>query len=137
MRHLIIYILVLLPVFCFSQVEIIKDPRVDLLIQKQEELNRKAYLENSRTMPGFRISVINTNDRIKAMDIKSRIMKEIPEHKTYFIYQAPVFKVQIGNFKTRAEADAVLKQIQRFYPMGMIVIPSNIELKPEDVQNIK
>lgn len=137
MKHLIPYFLILIPAFSFSQVEIIKDPRLDLLIQKQEELNRRAYLENSRMIPGFRISVINTNDRIKAMDIKSRLMKEFPEHKTYFIYQSPVFKVQIGNFKTRLEAEAVSKQIQKYYPIGVIVIPSPIEVKQEDIQNIK
>jgi hypothetical protein len=112
--------------------DIVKDPRLDLLIKKQTELNRKVYLENNRTAQGFRILVINTSDRQKAMDTKSTLMRDFPDHKTYLIYQSPHFKIQIGNFRTRPDAEGLRKQITRIYPNGVIVIPSVIEVKAED-----
>jgi len=128
-------ILLLAPLAALAQVEIVKDHRLDLLIAKQEELNKKVYLENNRTTSGYRILVVNTNDRQKAMDVKSTLMRDFPDHKCYLIYQSPHFKVQIGNFRKREEADLLRKQVMKLYPTGVIVIPSTIEVKPEELLN--
>jgi hypothetical protein len=114
-----------------NHVRIHKDPRLDLLVAKQVELNKKAYIENNRTGSGFRVLVINTNDRKKAMEVKSRLMTDYPDHKTYLIYQSPYFKIQIGNFRDRKEAESLRKQILRVYPTGVIVVPATVELKPD------
>jgi hypothetical protein len=89
-------------------------------------------MDNNRTGPGYRILVVSTNDRQKAIDVKTKLMREFPSEKTYLIYQSPVFKIQIGNYKTRQDAGALFKKIQRIYPTGVIVIPSTIEMKPEE-----
>jgi hypothetical protein len=132
MTRLLAIFLLLSPIAAFSQVEIAKDHRLDLLIAKQEELNKKVYLENNRTASGYRILVVNTNDRKKAMDVKSTLMRDFPDHKTYLIYQSPYFKIQIGNFRKREDAESLRKQVTRLYPTGVIVIPSTIEVRPED-----
>ncbi len=131
----ILFLICLLPFYSDAQTtgtEIVKDPRLDLLIKKQAELNKKVYLDNNRTAQGFRILVMNTSDRKKAMDAKSILMRDFPDHKTYLIYQSPHFKIQIGNFRSRNDAESLRKQITRIYPTGVIVIPSIIEVKPED-----
>ncbi len=114
-----------------SAITIHKDPRVDLLIKKQIELNKEVYIINARSGQGFRVMVVNTRDREKAMEIKSRMLQDFPEHKTYLIYQSPYFKVQIGNFKERSEANMLKKDISRIYPTGVVVVPAVVELKPE------
>lgn len=136
--RIILVLICLIPFFGKTQTtgtEIVKDPRLDLLIKKQAELNKKVYLDNNRTAQGFRILVMNTSDRKKAMDAKSTLMRDFPEHKTYLIYQSPQFKVQIGNFRNRNDAEGLRKKITKKYPDGVIVIPSTIEVKPdEDMQ---
>lgn len=116
----------------FSQVVVDKDPRVDLLLKKQEELNKKAWTDNNKSVSGFRIVVISTNNRQSALDIKSRLMRDFSEHKTYMLYQSPNFRVLIGNFRTRKEADAVKSQLAKIYPSGLLIISATIELKPEE-----
>ena len=122
--------------FCFStafaQVEVEKDLRVDLLFKNQEELNKKAWLENNRSGPGFRIVVINTNDRQVALDVKSRLMRDFPDHKTYLLYQAPNFRIQFGNFRIRKEADAMKIQLAKIFTNNLIIIPTTVEYKPEE-----
>jgi hypothetical protein len=132
MKHLLRTLFVMLPLAGFAQADIVKDPRLDLLVAKQHELNKKAYIENNRTASGYRILVVNTNDRKKAMDVKSTLMREFPEHKTYLIYQSPYFKIQIGNFRERAAANTLLNQVKRIYSTGLLVVPSNIEVNPEE-----
>lgn len=132
MRVYIILLLIISGPELFSQaVTIHKDPRLDLLISKQVELNKEVYKENNRTGNGFRVLVINTNDRNKAMEVKSRMMTEFPEHKTYLVYQSPYFKIQVGNFRERKEAENLRKKITIIYPVGVIVVPATVEFKAE------
>lgn len=108
-----------------------KDARLDLLMKKQSELNKEVYLENRKNGPGFRVLVINSNDRNKAMAVKTKLMQEFPDQKTYLVYQSPYFKVQIGNCKTKNEANALMSRVQKLYPENVIVVPAVIEMKPE------
>jgi hypothetical protein len=132
MRNIIFLLLLISANEVIAQgVTIHKDPRLDLLISKQIELNKEAYKENNRTGYGFRVLVINTNDRNKALEVKSKMMTEFPEHKTYLVYQSPYFKIQVGNFRDRKEAENLRKKITVFYPVGVIVVPATVEYKAE------
>jgi hypothetical protein len=131
MRYILI-ILLSSPLCLFSQVVIKKDPRVDMLLKKQEEVNKKAYLESNRAFQGFRVQVINTNNRQKALEIKTHLLREFGDHKTYLLYQSPYFRLHIGNFRTREEAEGLRNQLRRLYPTGVIIVPANVELKPEE-----
>ena len=132
MKILLVAFILSLPFGVSAQVVIVKDHKLDLLLQKQEELNKKVYVENNRTGAGYRILVLSTNDRKQALDVKTRLMRDFPEQKTYLIYQSPNYKIQIGNFRSREDADKLRKQVTKIYPKGVIVIPSMIETRPED-----
>ena len=132
MKILLVAFILSLPFGASAQVVIVKDHKLDLLLQKQEELNKKVYVENNRTGAGYRILVLSTNDRKQALDVKTRLMRDFPEQKTYLIYQSPNYKIQIGNFRSREDADKLRKQVTKIYPKGVIVIPSTIETRPED-----
>lgn len=118
-------------------VSIVKDPRIDMLLNKQAELNKEVDKLNNKTGPGYRIMVINTNDRTKALEVKSRMMSDFPEEKSYLIYQSPYFKIMIGNFRTRQEAEPFQKKILEIYPTGVIIVPATVEYKPEKEEELE
>ncbi len=109
---------------------VMKDIRYDLLAKKKAEINKKAA-DAKKPTKGYRIQVLNTTDRNQALNIKSKLLKLYPEHKTYLMYQAPYFKLRIGNFVEKSEADALKKELSQMFPAGVFVIPSDIEIKPE------
>jgi hypothetical protein len=115
---------------------IVKDPRLDMLLKKQAELNKEVDKLNNKTGPGYRILVINTNDRTKALEVKSRMMADFPEEKSYLIYQSPYFKMMIGNFRTRQDAEPLQKKIIEIYAAGVIIVPATVEYKPEKEEEI-
>ncbi|NCU03100.1 MAG: SPOR domain-containing protein [Chitinophagaceae bacterium] len=121
-----------------SSVYVVKDSRLDLLVKKKAEINKKAA-EAKRPTKGFRIQVLNTTDRNQALAAKSKLLTLYPDQKTYLMYQAPYFKIRIGNFVERAEADDLKKELARMFPTGVFVIPSDIEYKapPEKEETIK
>ncbi|MEY4885130.1 MAG: hypothetical protein RL151_439 [Bacteroidota bacterium] len=117
-------------------ITVVKDPRLDMLLRKQTELNKEVDKINNKTGPGYRIMVVNTNDRIKALEVKSRMMSDFPDEKSYLIYQSPYFKILIGNFRTRQEAEPFQKKILEIYPTGVIIVPATVEYKPEKEEEL-
>ncbi len=121
-----------------TNVFVIKDSRLDLLVKKKAEINKKSA-DAKKPTKGFRIQVLNTTDRTQALAIKSKLLSLYPDQKTYLMYTAPYFKIRIGNFVERGEADELKKELARMFPTGVFVIPSEIEYKapPEKEEDIK
>lgn len=121
-----------------SNVFVMKDSRFDLLVKKKAEINKKAA-DAKKPNKGYRIQVLNTTDRNQALATKSKLLTLYPEQKTYLMYQAPYFKIRIGNFVEKGEADDLKKELARMFPTGVFVIPSDIEYKapPEKEENSK
>ena len=111
-------------------VSVNSDPRVNALVKKNREINEAAYLKTIKNMSGFRLQVINTNDRKKALSVKTRMLSDFPGEKTYFIYHSPYFKIQMGNFRTREDAEDLLQKVKKIYPSGVFIVPSRIQMKP-------
>lgn len=106
-----------------------KDPRVDSLVQKQIEINELTTRDARRNVPGWRIQVINSPDRNKVYAAKVKIYEEYPDLKPYLLYQAPNYKLKVGNFKTQDEAEQAMQQLSRLFPSGLYVIRDVIEIK--------
>jgi hypothetical protein len=111
-------------------VMVVRDHRYTLLSAKKAEINRKAMIART-PVKGFRLQIMNTTSRTEVLEAKSRMLSLYPEHKLYLIYQAPYFKLRMGNFKERNEAAALKDQISNMFPKGIYIIPGNIEMKPE------
>jgi hypothetical protein len=108
-----------------------KDPRVDLLVKKQSEVNAAIRKATSRTAKGYRLLVINTNKRDEAISAKTKVYSNFPELKAYLVYQSPYFKLKVGNFRTREEAQQYQQSLGAFFPKGVFIIADVIEITPD------
>lgn len=108
-----------------------RDPRVDVLVDKQIELNGEAIKGRTITSKGFRLLVVSTNKRDQAMEIKAMLLKNYPDQKSYLYYQSPNFKVQFGNFRTYKEAEKVKAEMESIFGKDMIIVPSKIEIRAD------
>lgn len=138
MNKIIFIVLVLIAQRTYAQADtagvvVTKDPRIDSLVHRQIEINEETTRESRRFVPGFRIQVINSPDRNKVFAAKAKIYQEYPDQKQYLLYQAPNYKLRIGNFKTQAEAEDFQKQLSGLFPDGLYVIHDTIELKLSEV----
>lgn len=105
-----------------------KDARLDLLTAKQAQINKRtALLTSSGQYKGYRVQVISTNSRDQAFRIKTELLSRFPDQKTYTSYQSPLFKVRIGNFIKKEDAEQFRKTLNRFYPQGVYVVEDVIE----------
>ncbi len=122
-----------------SVVVVYKDARIDALSKRQKAVNKTVatlYTVNGQ-MKGWRIQVLNTNNRELANKTKADLLMRFPAHKSYLMYQTPFFKVRIGNFKDRGAAEDLKKQLRAMFPTGVYIIPDIIEYKitKEDLED--
>jgi hypothetical protein len=110
-------------------VVVTKDPRIDLLVKKQIAINEETTRESREHVPGFRIQVINTPDRNKVYDAKAKVYQQFPDWKPYLLYQAPNYKLRVGDFRTQEEAEAAMQELAKLFPSGLYVIRDIIEIK--------
>lgn len=113
-----------------------KDPRVDILLKKQAEVNNISTRNSAkrRFAKGYRVLVASTSNRNEAMAARTRVLTYFPELKPYTHHQSPYFKVTAGNFLTRAEAAAYQKRMAPHFPNGVFIINATVEVRPEDVE---
>jgi len=114
-----------------SSIVIHKDPRVELLVKKQSQINEETTREARRSVPGFRIQVINTSDRNAAINAKTKVYQLYPELKAYLLYQSPYFRLRVGNFKDKEEADDYIKALSKQFG-NVYLVRDIVEIKPEN-----
>jgi hypothetical protein len=51
--------------------------------------------------------------------------------KAYLLFQSPYYRIKVGNFKSRSEAETYVKSLQRNFPGSIFIIKDIIEVKPE------
>lgn len=113
-----------------NSVKVHKDPRLDLLVKKQAQINEETTREGRRTDKGFRLMIISTNSRDEAIAAKTKIYTYFPELKAYLWHQSPYYKLKAGNFKDRKDAEAYRKRLNVYFPKGVFIMQDIIEVKP-------
>lgn len=82
--------------------------------------------ENIRT-EGFRVQIYFNENKAVALGQKANFMTGYAEHKAYLDYLAPNYRVRVGNFRTKLEAEKLKQELLSVYPT-CIIIQDNIEL---------
>ncbi len=151
MRFVLFFILMLTGFIGFSQQQMVSetigsivmktDARLNILSAKQVEINRRAAVMNITRARGFRIQVVNTQNRDEANNVKAEMLRRFPEHKAYLLYKAPNFRVRVGNFLTQRDAEQTRKMIAALYPgKGIYLISDMIEynaVEDEDLTGLE
>lgn len=70
---------------------------------------------------GFRVQIYNGTDRDKAVIIKNEFSRRYPGTRTYLTYISPSFRVKVGNYRNRSDAEGMLREANSMYNPSMIV----------------
>lgn len=112
---------------------VIKDARMDILTVKQVLANKRAAMFNSNGLyKGYRIQVISTSKRDDAFKVKADLLSKFPDQKIYTVYQSPNFKVRVGNFVKKEDAEKLKIQLNKIFPQGVYIVEDGIEYTPKD-----
>ncbi|GAC1441831.1 MAG: hypothetical protein NVSMB63_09720 [Sediminibacterium sp.] len=116
---------------------VIRDARFDLLTTKQALINKRtSMMTSSGLYKGYRIQVLSTTHRDQAFKVKADLLSWFPDQRCYTLFQSPSFRVRIGNFLRKEDAEKFRKQLYKYYPQGVYVVEDAIEYTPKDEEEI-
>jgi len=120
------------------------DYRLDELTKKQYLINKSTndvsalskYKTSGGKYKGYRVMVLNTNDREKAYQTRGQLATLFPQYTAYLGYQAPYYKLKMGDFLEKSDAEAFKKQLSGIIKQGVFIVPDAINLKPEEEEKL-
>ncbi|MBL7711914.1 MAG: SPOR domain-containing protein [Chitinophagaceae bacterium] len=112
------------------------DPRIALLTGYRESpkpytgtalINGKLVSGSIHSGKGFRILIYSGTDRNKANQTKADFMRKHPGKRVYMTYSLPQYKIKVGDYTSRQEANELYRQLSGVYSPCMVV-PDIVEI---------
>ena len=95
--------------------------RINELIAQKTEYNKE-----KNSYPGYKIQIYYGSEK-QCYEIQDEFKKLFPKIPTSIVFSTPQWKLQVGNYRTRLEADKSIVSIKEEYPAA-IVLATNINL---------
>lgn len=117
-KALIVAILILSNLTFFAQNGVVEqDPKFEQLLNEKRKINA-SVITNDR----WKIQIF-TGDNENSKKTLIAFKRDYKEMDASVFFQTPVYKVWVGNFKTRIEAERNLKEIKLKYPNSFLIKP--------------
>jgi hypothetical protein len=78
--------------------------------------------------PGYRIMVYSGNSSQESAVVRKEVYEWSRDYDVYTQYKQPAFRVKVGNFEDRINANYVYSDLVKFFP-NAVIIPDQIEIK--------
>jgi|SRR5690606_429662 len=106
-----------------GSLEVVKDPMIDRL-QESRIIFKTTPIENESeekkgkkgTALGFRIQIYSGPNRNEAYAAQSRFQRQYSDVSTYVSYTQPNYRVKVGDFRSRSEAQAFMREVKNSFP---------------------
>jgi hypothetical protein len=80
------------------------------------------------TVQGFRIQIYGGENKKEALAVKSAFNGKFRKTNSYYHYVAPNYKISVGDYLTKIDAQRALKDIKKIFASAVIV-PSKVTKK--------
>ena len=107
--------------FCFAQegkTTIKQDPRFEQLLAEKRKVNSSLNVSDR-----FKIQIF-TGESEPAKKILTEFRKTNRNTDATIVFNTPIYKVWVGNYKTRIEAEKKLSELKKKFPNAFLVKPN-------------
>ena len=113
-----------------AEVNFYQDRRIEQLFLDRQTISM------GEEVSGFRVQVFSSNihqtARSEAFRIKALVEKDFPDVGVYESFSAPFWRVRVGDFRTREDAEELRLELRRAFPAlqrEMFITPDIINLR--------
>lgn len=71
----------------------------------------------------YRIQVGFVSNNEKAQEIKSNVEIDFPELPSQIDFDSPTYRIRVGRFKSKLEAERKFNEVRKKYPNAMLLKP--------------
>ncbi len=93
---------------------------------KQLIAKKRAYNKNLKYLKGYKIQLFYGSENA-AIDIRDKFRTSFIDISSELKFHSPYWKVWVGSYKTRLEADRSLLEIKEGFPSA-IIVPAKIKI---------
>ena len=97
-------------------------PYLDSLVQKNIEKHKA-----EQTRDGYRVQLFSGTERINANNLRNKFKIDYPEVPIYLIYQQPYYKLRVGDFRNKIEAQQFYLKLAPDYEQ-LLIVPDKVNL---------
>lgn len=106
------------------------EAKAEVQVQMSTAVKRTLYLMTQKgdkfnEIKGFRVQIFN-GKKSACLEKRGQFLKAFPDVPAYLLYEVPEYRTQIGDFRTRLEAEAFLREIIDEF-QGSFVVQTNIK----------
>ena len=101
-----------------QEVTVTQDPKLEQLLNEKRKVNASITINNQ-----YKVQVFNGSSE----ESKKTLIQFKKENKNYdatIVFSTPIYKVWVGNFKTRIEAERNLNILKKKYPNAILIKPN-------------
>jgi hypothetical protein len=101
-----------------QKVIVVEDPRIVSLVEKH------IYINGKQKITGWRVQIFfesGNNSKSRAYSKKGLFMAMYPDAGVYLMYQPPYFKVRVGDFRSRMDAEGFKQKLIGDFPDAFVV----------------
>ncbi|HNZ43972.1 MAG TPA: SPOR domain-containing protein [Bacteroidales bacterium] len=101
-----------------QKISVIEDPQIVSLVQKH------IYLNEKQKITGWRVQIFfesGNNSKSRAHAKKGLFMTLFPGTGVYLMFQSPYYKVRVGDFRSRMDAEGFKQKIINDFPDSFVV----------------
>lgn len=102
-----------------GKLEVIEDTLISILQKKRIEYATTPEHEMTKrpgekgTALGFRVQIYTGPSRTEAYAVQARFQRMHNDISTYISYTQPNYRVKVGDFRSRSEAQALMRELKK------------------------
>lgn len=101
-----------------GQVTIHQDPKINELVKLYTKVNANT---------GYYQIQVGFGNYQKAQDLLSQVEIDFPDWYSKIEFESPTYRVRLGRFKTKLEAERKYLEVRKKYPDAMLLKPEQKE----------
>ena len=101
-----------------GSVTLSQDSKFEQLLNDKRKIN-SSLIANNR----YKIQIFN-GDNATSKKYLNDFKREFKQYECTIVFNTPIYKVWVGSFKTRIEAERNLEILQKKYPKAFLIKPS-------------
>ncbi len=102
----------------------------DTIAVKKDTLEILTSNASYDTVPGFRVQILTTQSLNKAITVKTKADSLLSNYNVYIVYDSPYYKVRVGNFRARYEANQAIPYVADHGFPNAWLVPDNVFRNP-------
>jgi len=108
------------------------DPEIPFEVKEEKQEpeqseQQPALVEEVETVSGFRVQVIFTDNIDHANTVKDEVALLVGDQNVHIVYEAPYYKVRVGDFLSRPEANETLNLLFQHGYKDSWIVPDKVK----------